>query len=208
MRGKFITFEGSEGAGKSTNLDTLCQVLRRNNIDFYQTREPGGTPLAEAIRHNLLEDWDEPVTGLTELLLVFAARNQHIQQEIAPRLARGQWVVCDRFTDATYAYQGVARGVPRATVEQLERWVQGTLQPDLTVFLDLDPQIGRQRIANRAQDRMEREQLAFFEAVRRGYLERAAHLSRIKTVDASQPLPQVQQAVTAVITDFVAQVKA
>ena len=155
-KGKFITLEGSEGAGKSTNLDTLCGLLSARNIDFYRTREPGGTPMAEVLRSAMLDAWDERVDGLTELLLVFAARNQHLNNEIKPRLAAGQWVVCDRFTDATYAYQGVARGLPTAYVEQLEKWVQGELRPDLTLYLDLDPAIGKDRIAGREQDRLER----------------------------------------------------
>ena len=205
--GKFITLEGSEGVGKSTNLDFLCQRLADANIDFYQTREPGGTPMAEALRAQLLAEWDESVDGMTELLLVFAARNQHLNNEIKPRLARGQWVVCDRFTDATYAYQGVARGVARQYVEQLEQWVQQGLQPDLTLYLDCDPRIGRDRIANREQDRLEQEQLAFFEAVRQGYLERAASERRIHTIDASVSLQEVQNSIGEVLGEFLEQVQ-
>lgn len=205
-RGKFITLEGSEGAGKSTNLDTLCALLEQRNIDFYRTREPGGTPMAEALRAAMLDAWEEQVDGMTELLLVFAARNQHLNNEIRPRLARGQWVVCDRFTDATYAYQGVARGLPTHYVEQLEQWVQGDLRPDLTLYLDLDPAIGKGRIAGREQDRLEKEQLAFFQAVRRGYLHRAQTETRIRTIDAAQALPQVQAALTAEVEAFLATV--
>jgi dTMP kinase len=203
--GKFITLEGSEGAGKSTNLDTLCTLLSRHDIDFYRTREPGGTPMAEALRVTMLDAWEESVDGMTELLLVFAARNQHLNNEIKPRLARGQWVVCDRFTDATYAYQGVARGLPTRYVEQLEQWVQGDLRPDLTLYLDLDPAIGKSRIAGRQQDRMEREQLAFFQAVRQGYLERAASEPRIRTIDASQALAAVSADLTAAVEAFLAE---
>ncbi len=203
-KGKFITLEGSEGAGKSTNLDTLCELLRAHDIDFYRTREPGGTPMAEALRTVMLDAWDEQVDGMTELLLVFAARNQHLNNEIKPRLARGQWVVCDRFTDATYAYQGVARGIPTDYVEQLERWVQGDLRPDLTLYLDLDPAIGKQRIADRSQDRLEQEQLAFFQAVRDGYLQRAQREPRICTIDAAQPLADVQAALSAEVYKFLA----
>ena len=206
-KGKFITLEGSEGAGKSTNLDTLCALLSQHDIDFYRTREPGGTPMAEALRAVMLDAWDESVDGMTELLLMFAARNQHLNNEIKPRLARGQWVVCDRFTDATYAYQGVARGLPTRYVEQLEQWVQGDLRPDLTLYLDLDPAIGKRRIAGRQHDRMEQEQMAFFEDVRRGYLERAASESRIRTIDASQALPAVQEDLAAAVAGFLAELK-
>lgn len=205
-KAKFITLEGSEGAGKSTNLDTLCALLEARNIDFYRTREPGGTPMAETLRAAMLDAWDEQVDGMTELLLVFAARNQHLNNEIKPRLARGQWVVCDRFTDATYAYQGVARGLPTRYVEQLEQWVQGDLRPDLTLYLDLDPAIGKDRIADRAQDRLEQEQLAFFQAVREGYLQRARSEARIRTIDAAQALSAVQAALTAEVQSFLAEV--
>jgi dTMP kinase len=205
---QFITLEGSEGVGKSTNLEVLCQMLEKAGIDFYRTREPGGTPLAEELRRQLLSDWDEQVDGLTELLVVFAARNQHLNNEIKPRLARGQWVVCDRFTDATYAYQGVARGVPTAYVEQLEQWVQGDLRPDLTLYLDCDPAIGRDRIAQRAKDRLESEQLAFFQAVRQGYLARAAKEPRMVTVDASVDLQNVQLEIRRVFGEFIKQVTA
>jgi len=205
-RGKFITLEGSEGAGKSTNLDVLCGLLDAHGIDYYRTREPGGTVMAEQLRDILLSQWDENVDGMTELLLVFAARNQHLINEIKPRLAGGQWVVCDRFTDATYAYQGVARGLPVVYVEQLEQWVQGDLRPDLTIYLDLDPAIGKRRIAGRAQDRLEQEQPAFFQAVRQGYLQRASSESRIRIVDASQTLAAVQADLTRCVENFLAAV--
>ena len=205
-RGKFITLEGSEGAGKSTNVERLCEFLSARGVDFYQTREPGGTPLAEALRTALLHDWDESVTGMTELLVVFAARSQHLHNVIEPRLARGQWVVCDRFTDATYAYQGAARGMPQDYVEQLEHWVQGGLRPDLTLYLDLDPAIGRARIEARTLDRLEQEQLAFFEAVRQGYLQRAATQPHMITIDASQPLAAVQSSLIDTLEAYLAQV--
>ena len=205
LKGKFITLEGSEGAGKSTNLVFLCDLLRQANIDFYETREPGGTPFAEALRDQLLSTWDEPVAGLTELLVVFAARNQHLNAEIRPRLARGQWVVSDRFTDASYAYQGTARGVDLNYVRQLEQWVQRDLQPDLTLYLDCDPDVGRSRIASRELDRMEQEQLVFFQAVRQGYLARAALLSRMHTIDASQSLDEVQKNIALVIQRLLAE---
>ena len=205
--GKFITLEGSEGAGKSTNLEAICALLQEHGVDFYRTREPGGTPMAEALRETLLAAWDEEVSGLTELLVVFAARSQHVENEIKPRLAQGQWVVCDRFTDASYAYQGAARGVPLRQIADLEQWVQGELRPDLTLYLDLDPEIGQARIAARDKDRMEQEQVDFFVAVRRGYLRRAAGEARIHTIDASQSLSTVEQSIADVLRAFVSQWK-
>ena len=139
--------------------------------------------------------------------MVFAARNQHVENEIKPRLARGQWVVCDRFTDASYAYQGEARGVPMAYVEALEQWVQGDLRPDLTLYLDLDPQLGQARIALRERDRMELERAEFFTAVRRGYLARAATQPHIHTIDASQSLPAVQLSIAATLNTFISEVQ-
>ena len=202
-RGCFITLEGSEGAGKSTNVDTVCQTLTDAKIEFIRTREPGGTPMAEALRKDMLQAWDEQVSGLTELLLVFAARTQHIQNVILPALQAGKWVVCDRFTDATFAYQGYGRELDLDKLEILESWVQGELQPDLTLYLDLDPSIAEQRIADREKDRMEAEQRAFFLRVREGYLARAAQFSRFKTIDASQPLDQVQQQVVLSMNEFI-----
>ena len=203
MTGKFITLEGSEGAGKSSNVEAICQCLKDHAIDFYTTREPGGTQLAEAMRNLMLQQWSENVDPLTELLVFFAARNQHLQNEILPRLERGQWVVCDRFTDATYAYQGYARGLELEQIGQIESWVQKNFQPHLTLYLDLDPTIGAQRIDNREKDRMELEQLEFFKAVRNGYLQRAKQFARIKTIDASATLPQVQQSVIQIMTQFI-----
>ncbi len=202
-RGCFITLEGSEGAGKSTNVDTVCQTLTDAKIEFIRTREPGGTPMAEALRKDMLQAWDEQVSGLTELLLVFAARTQHLENVILPALQTGKWVVCDRFTDATFAYQGYGRELDLDKLEILESWVQGELQPDLTLYLDLDPSIAEQRIADREKDRMEAEQRAFFLRVREGYLARAAQYSRFKTIDASQPLDQVQQQVVLSMNEFI-----
>lgn len=204
MTGRFITLEGTEGAGKSTNLDVLCAELSDAGIDFYQTREPGGTDLAEALRTLLLEPRQEPVDPLTELLMMFAARRQHIQVEIRPRLARGQWVVCDRFTDATFAYQGYARGVSLARIGELEQWVQESLQPDLTLYLDVDPSVGAARIADRDKDRLEREDEAFFQRVRKGYLERAAQHARFRVIDAAQDLDAVGDEIRRVVGAFLA----
>lgn len=204
MAGRFITLEGSEGAGKSTNLDLVCTVLAEHGVAVLKTREPGGTPVAEALRDIMLGDWQEDVAGLTELLLVFAARNQHLNDVIRPALAAGTWVVCDRFTDATYAYQGAARGIDTARIAVLEEWVHGDLQPDLTVYLDVPNDLSVSRIADRPKDRMEREDGEFFAAVRAGYQERAAVLQRFATVDASRPLDEVQLDVRAVIATFLA----
>ena len=203
MRGKFITLEGSEGVGKSSNLAAVCEVLAAAGIDYFQTREPGGTAMAEAIREIMLGAWDESVDGLTELLLVFAARNQHVCEEILPRLEQGQWVVCDRFTDATYAYQGSGRGLDLAQISTLEQWVQGQLQPHLTIYLDLDPQVGQARISNRALDRMEQESADFFLRRAPGLPDRAAAHERFALVDASLPLTEVQAKVRDVVRAFV-----
>ncbi|WP_226646571.1 dTMP kinase [Microbulbifer variabilis] len=194
-RGKFITLEGGEGVGKSTNLQFITQWLADRNIPFIQTREPGGTPLAEQLRELLLAKREEAVDPTAELLMVFAARAQHLANVIIPALERGDWVICDRFTDATYAYQGGGRALDRALIEQLEKDVQGDLRPDKVLLLDLDPQIGLERAASTgAADRFESEQLAFFHRVRAAYRERAeATPARYAIIDASQPLAQVQQ---------------
>ena len=203
MSGRFITLEGSEGAGKSTNVDAVCEVLQLSGIDFIRTREPGGTPMAEALRHAMLHRWDEDVDPLAELLLVFAARAQHLTNVILPALQTDRWVVCDRFTDATFAYQGYGRQLDLQTLTALESWVQKGLQPDLTLYLDLDPAIAEQRIAAREKDRMEVERRDFFVRVREGYLARAAHFDRFATVDASQSLEAVQAQVRSVVSNFV-----
>lgn len=194
--GKFITLEGVEGVGKSTNLQFITQWLKDRNIPFIQTREPGGTPLAEQLRALLLTRREEVVSPTAELLMVFAARAQHLAQVIVPALKRGDWVVCDRFTDATYAYQGGGRQLDRARIEQLEQAVQGDLRPDKVLLLDLDPETGLQRAGQKgAADRFESEHLAFFHRVRAAYHERAlAFPGRYAIVDASQPLEQVQRA--------------
>lgn len=194
MSGLFITLEGPEGAGKSTNRDFIADRLRSAGLDVQLTREPGGTPLAERIRELLLAPSDEPMAVDTELLLMFAARAQHIEQVIRPALARGAIVLCDRFTDATYAYQGGGRGVPLARIAELETFVQGTLRPHLTLIFDLPVETGLARAAARGRlDRFEQEPGGFFEAVRGAYLARAeAAPGRYRIIDASQPLAQVQ----------------
>lgn len=201
MSGLFITLEGPEGAGKSTNRDYLAALLREHGVGVVLTREPGGTPLAERIRELLLAPADEPMASDTELLLVFAARAQHLQQVVRPALARGAVVLCDRFTDATYAYQGGGRGVPAERIALLEDFVQGALRPDLTLVFDLPVEVGLARAAARGRlDRFEQERLEFFEAVRSTYLQRAAQSpERYRVLDAAQPLDAVQQRIAGLL---------
>lgn len=185
-RGHFITFEGIDGAGKSTQIDFAAARLRERGIDVVVTREPGGTEIGEALRELVLR---RPMSARTETLLVFAARAQHVEQVIAPALAAGRWIVCDRFTDATYAYQSGGRGVPEAAVAALERWVHPDLQPDLTFLFDVAPDVAAQRLsAARAADRFEAEQRDFFARVRAVYLERARRFpARFVVLDGTQP---------------------
>ena len=196
MSGLFITLEGPEGAGKSTNRDYLAERLREHGIDVLLTREPGGTPLAERVRELLLAPSDEPMAADTELLLVFAARAQHLAQVIRPALMRGAVVLCDRFTDATYAYQGGGRGLSEVRIALLEEFVQGSLRPDLTLVFDLPVEVGLARAAARGRlDRFEQEGRQFFDAVRQTYLRRAAEQpQRYRILDAAQSLSEVQQA--------------
>lgn len=201
MTGLFITLEGPEGAGKSTNREYLAERLREQGIDVLLTREPGGTPLAERIRELLLDPSDEPMAADTELLLVFAARAQHLQQVIRPALAKGSVVLCDRFTDATYAYQGGGRGLSIERIAQLEQFVQGELRPDLTLIFDLPVEVGLARAAARGRlDRFEQEGRVFFEAVRQAYLQRAEQApQRYRVLDAGQTLAQVQADIDALL---------
>ncbi|HLU62405.1 MAG TPA: dTMP kinase [Gammaproteobacteria bacterium] len=197
MSGVFITLEGGEGVGKSTQLTVVREHLMQSGRDVLVTREPGGTPFAEAIRDLLLAPREEAVSGQAELLLMFAARAAHLEQRIRPALARGQWVVCDRFTDATYAYQGGGRGLPQEEIAVLERLVQGDFRPHATILLDAPVEIGLARMQERgAPDRFEREQAAFFERVRGVYLARAAaEPERFIVIDASRPVEEVSAAV-------------
>ncbi|MBD9654816.1 MULTISPECIES: dTMP kinase [unclassified Pseudomonas] len=201
MSGLFITLEGPEGAGKSTNREYLAARLREQGIDVLLTREPGGTPLAERVRELLLAPSDETMASDTELLLVFAARAQHLAQVIVPALERGAVVLCDRFTDATYAYQGGGRGLDVARIAQLEDFVQGALRPDLTLVFDLPVEVGLARAAARGRlDRFEQEGRAFFEAVRSTYLQRAkAEPARYRILDAAQSLAAVQRDLDALL---------
>lgn len=195
MKGMFITVEGIEGVGKSTNMEYIHRQLQAAGRDVLVTREPGGTPLAEAIRALLLDPVHTGMDMLCELQLVFAARAEHLAKVIRPALEAGQWVLCDRFTDATYAYQGGGRGVDTAIIARLEDLVQGGFRPDLTLLLDVPVATGLARASQRgALDRFEQEQAAFFERVRQAYLELARrHPGRFRVIDAGQPLAAVQQ---------------
>nr|WP_290447716.1 dTMP kinase [Pseudomonas sp. 21LCFQ02] len=201
VTGLFITLEGPEGAGKSTNRDFLAEQLRARGVDVVLTREPGGTPLAERIREILLAPSDEVMHADAELLLVFAARAQHLAEVIRPALDRGAVVLCDRFTDATYAYQGGGRGLSQERIVTLEQFVQGSLRPDLTLVFDLPVEIGLSRAAARGRlDRFEQEGRDFFEAVRGAYLQRAAAApERYQLIDAAQPLAEVQASLSALL---------
>jgi len=201
VTGLFITLEGPEGAGKSTNREYLAERLREQGIDVVMTREPGGTPLAERIRELLLAPSDETMAADTELLLMFAARAQHLAEVIRPALARGAVVLCDRFTDATYAYQGGGRGLSVERIATLESFVQGALRPDLTLVFDLPVEVGLARAAARGRlDRFEQEGQGFFEAVRQAYLQRAAqHPQRYSLLDAAQSLEAVQRSIDALL---------
>ena len=194
MRGRFITIEGGEGAGKSTAQAFLARRLEAVGLSVMLTREPGGTPLAEELRQALLNPEGEAPVEMTELLLLFAARAQHIARVIAPALERNEWVICDRFIDATYAYQGAARGMPVSVIEQLEKMVQGELRPHQVILLDLPPEVGLERARARgALDRFERESIEFYERVRGGYLERVQQSpSQYAVIDASQDLEAVE----------------
>lgn len=202
MRGRFITVEGGEGVGKTTNLDYIRSALERAGKTVRVTREPGGTPLGERIRELLLDPAHRGMAPDCELLLVFAARAQHLAQVIVPALAAGEWVLCDRFTDATYAYQGGGRGLPRRQIEALEQLVQGDLRPDLTLLLDVPVDVGLARAGARsALDRFEQEEAAFFERVRAAYLARAtASPHRYAVIDAGRTLPEVQAQIDRAIS--------
>ena len=202
----FITLEGTEGVGKSTALAYIQEYLNAHYVPFISTREPGGTPLAEKIRQLLLTKDDEKMAYHTELLLMFAARAQHLQQVIKPALAAKKWVLCDRFTDASYAYQGGGRGLPIHDIAQLESLVQGSLQPTLTLWLDAPVELGLQRAAARQElDRFEQEKVDFFQKVRSVYQQRAeAFPQRFRRIDASLPLEQVQAQLKSVLSYFVA----
>jgi dTMP kinase len=203
-RGRFITVEGGEGAGKSSNLAFVQSLLEQAGKAVLFTREPGGTPLGESIRELLLGHKHTGMADESELLLMFAARAEHLQRKILPALEAGTWVLCDRFTDASYAYQGAGRGIARERIEVLENYVQGDLRPDLTLLLDLPVETGLARAGSRSEpDRFEKEATSFFNKVRQGYLAiAAAEPDRVKIIDASPALEQVQQQIGQVIQTF------
>jgi dTMP kinase len=206
MRGKFISLEGGEGAGKSTLLAGLREHIAGQQVSLVQTREPGGTPLGEAARAIVLDPSQKGMAAETELLLMFASRAQLVREVIEPALAAGQWVLCDRFTDASYAYQGGGRGQPLERIAELERWATDGLKPDLTLLLDLPVSTGRARAAGRGEsDRIEVEADAFFERVRSVYRARAAaEPERFRVIDASQPVPVVLESAIAALAPLIA----
>ena len=199
--GKFITFEGVDGAGKSSQIAPLVECLRARGIEVVQTREPGGTPLGERLRELLLH---QPMHLETEAMLMFAARREHLAERILPALERGAWVVSDRFTDATYAYQVGGRGLDEARFDALEHWVHPGFQPDLTLVFDLAPERAAERLAasGEAPDRFEREQHAFFVRVREAYLRRAARApQRVRIIDASRPRERIADEVRTLVEE-------
>lgn len=204
LLGKFITIEGGEGVGKSTNADLIQSVLESRGCEVVVTREPGGTALGEALRSILLSADIESPVAMAELLIIFAARAQHLTTVIEPALAAGKWVLCDRFTDATYAYQGWGRNIDQRAIASLEQLVQGARRPDLTVLLDMDPSLGLARAKERAElDRFEQEELAFFNRVREGYLARAKEEpARWLIVDASKTLDEVTTVIGQALNDW------
>jgi len=205
-RGRFITLEGGEGAGKSTNLDYIQRRLEAADVLVQVTREPGGTPLGETMREVLLNPEHAAMSSDAELLLMFAARAQHLHQVILPALEKGSWVLCDRFTDATYAYQGGGRGIDAGRIRVLEDWLQQGFQPDMTLLLDLPIELGMKRAGKRgALDRFEQEQKVFFQEVREAYLDRARQdPERFRIIDAGQELAAVQQQLDQVIDELIA----
>ncbi|MEL0191618.1 MAG: dTMP kinase [Halieaceae bacterium] len=204
LLGKFITIEGGEGVGKSTNADFILSVLESRGCEVVVTREPGGTALGEALRSILLSPDIESPVAMAELLIIFAARAQHLTTVIEPALAAGKWVLCDRFTDATYAYQGWGRNIDQRAIASLEQLVQGARRPDLTVLLDMDPSLGLARAKERAElDRFEQEELAFFNRVREGYLARAKEEpAGWLIIDASKTLDEVTTVIGQALNDW------
>ena len=199
MRGRFITVEGAEGAGKSTNVAFIERLLQSRGVVVHATREPGGTPLAEEIRRLLVTPREEAVDATAETLLIFAARAQHLAACVEPALAAGRWVLCDRFTDSTFAYQGGGRGVDEAWLEHLADRVHGHRWPDLTLYLDAPPTVGVQRLGGRPLDRFEAEGTAFLGRARATFRRRAARLPRIVEVDANRALAEVQADLTTAV---------
>ena len=204
-RGAFITVEGGDGAGKTTQLEFIQSWLEHQGINVVTTREPGGTALGEGIRELLLGPANLQISELTELMLIFAARHQHLEEVIKPAMAQGKWVLCDRFTDATYAYQGAGRVLDMQTIQKLEQWVQGELRPDLTLILDVPVELGLERTRKRGadQDRFEKQNLTFKQKVRESYLQTAqAEPERVKVLDASADLEAVQKDLAKALSHF------
>ena len=203
--GKFITFEGIEGVGKSTNIGHFVAALEDAGHKVLVTREPGGTPIAERVRSLVAEHGDEVIPDVAELLLIFAARAIHVENLIRPALQAGTWVICDRFTDSSRAYQGGGRGIPQADIDLLASWVQSDIEPDLTILLDAPVEVGMARAGNRGDpDRFESERMDFFDRVRATYLELAAnHPDRFVVIDAAGNLAQVQEAVDTVAQELI-----
>ncbi|TNF98331.1 MAG: dTMP kinase [Gammaproteobacteria bacterium] len=199
--GKFITIEGVEGAGKSTQMAYIENALKGASVDLVVTREPGGTPLGEEIRELLLRPRDSGMSERAELLLMFAARAEHLANLIEPALEHGQWILCDRFTDATYAYQGGGRGLDKTLIAQLETLAQGNLRPDITIYLDVSIEVGMQRARLRGElDRFEQEDMDFFNRVRQTYLDRAGAFPEVyRVIDASVSIEDVQSQIDGVI---------
>ncbi|MEJ2329154.1 MAG: dTMP kinase [Gammaproteobacteria bacterium] len=206
MKPLFITVEGIEGAGKSSNIAFTESLLRSHGHDVLLTREPGGTPLGEELRELLLGHKHDGMDDLTELLLMFAARAEHLRNKILPALEAGKWVICDRFTDATYAYQGGGRQLDTSAISTLENLVQGSRRPDLTLLLDLPVETGLARAAKRSEpDRFERQKLEFFQRVRDAYLQIARQQpARVKVVDASLELDRVQEQISDILVSYLA----
>ncbi|MDJ0654268.1 MAG: dTMP kinase [Xanthomonadales bacterium] len=204
MKGRFITLEGGEGAGKSSSIRTIRKLLDSSNISYVVSREPGGTELAERIRNIILDPRIEDMSAMTELLLVFAARCDHVEKTIVPALKSGTWVVCDRFVDASFAYQGGGRGLPLERIETLKDWLPGALEPDLTILLDVPPELGLKRATrDRAADRLEKEKGRFYRRVRDAYLEQASSHARFHVIDARQKPEAVQAELRQRIQQFI-----
>ena len=209
--GRFITVEGQDGAGKTTNIEFIEHLLQEHGVEVLSTREPGGTELGEKLRRLILDGHELHIHAMPELLMIFAARAQHLEESILPALSTGTWVLCDRFTDATFAYQSGGRGLPWGNVETLEHMVQGDLRPDLTVLLDIDPETGEHRARQRdntGQDRFESQQAVFKQNVRRAYLD-LSHRDpgRVQVVDASLPLDDVRKQIRRIIERFLENVR-
>jgi dTMP kinase len=202
QKGKFITIEGIEGVGKSSNVNFIANLIQKAGNKVIITREPGGTPIAEAIRGILLSEFEEPTLSETELLLLYAGRLQHVEHVIKPALNEGKWVVCDRFIDATYAYQGAGRGIAIEKIDELNRWTLGNFHPDLTIILDAPVEKAFERIQNhRNLDRIEKEKMSFFERIRQQYLNMAKQSDRYHVIDASLSLGEVQNVIQNILKD-------